>query len=120
MLVLRKPEPAIVRVDAAEPAGSFAGLMEVMAGVTVTGVLPPPLEEPPEHPSEPRKLNVRVRRTRREETTTERRDAEQSKETDLRNRMGSFPRGREERSANIQERRAFHVTDSVVPCWLSY
>lgn len=51
-LVFRNPEPAMVRVNVLEPAGTRFGLMDVMAGVGVV-LPPPPLPEPEPEPEPP-------------------------------------------------------------------
>lgn len=75
MLELIKPEPETVSVDAAEPAFSMAGVMEVMAGVGVVVPPPPPLppELPEEHPvSKPEEFSARARRKRQNGTERDR------------------------------------------------
>lgn len=68
-----KPEPVTVSVVAAPPAASFVGLIELMLGVGVVE-LPPPPPEPPAHPArEPKKDSVK---RQDERTSRNRRNAE--------------------------------------------
>jgi len=47
VLALLNPEPEIVSVEDADPAGNCVGLMDVMAGATVVVVVPPLAPESP-------------------------------------------------------------------------
>lgn len=75
-LVETKPEPETVSVNAAEPAFTLVGLMELTAGVVVVVVVPPPPPElPPPHPiTDATILSVKVREKRRDNTAVDRRD----------------------------------------------
>ena len=78
MLALLNPEPETVRVKAAEPAVSFEGLIELIAGTGVDGVPPLPAEEVPlEHPvKEPKRIRPRETTEKGNEADTKRDDTE--------------------------------------------
>ena len=103
MLALLNPEPETVRVKAAEPAFSFEGLIEVIAGAGVVGVLPLPAEEPPlEHPvKEPRRIRLREATERKNEADEQRNDTEKGTDNQLSDKY--FSRTKKDENQDIAE-----------------
>lgn len=80
MLALLNPEPEMLSVNAAEPAVSFVGLIELIAGAgTGVDAVPPfPVEGVLfEHPAkQPKRIRLKEKTERRNEANTKRDDTE--------------------------------------------